>query len=66
MQLNPTFTQPVTEYKRTRCDYKRKIQVMFNRLFRKLMVNAVINLIVAAFRPIPILGAAIHIISMAI
>lgn len=39
---------------------------MFSRLIRKLLVNTVINLIVAAFRPIPILGTAIHIVALAI
>lgn len=39
---------------------------MFSRLIRKLLVNTVINLIVAAFKPIPILGTAIHIVALAI
>lgn len=39
---------------------------MFNRLFRKLLVKAVIDLIVTAFRPVPILGTAIHLIAMVI
>jgi hypothetical protein len=38
---------------------------MLNRIFRKLLVNAIIKLIVTAFSPVPVLGTAVHIIAWA-
>jgi hypothetical protein len=39
--------------------------IMLNRIFRKLLVNAIVKLIVTAFSPIPVVGTAIQIIAMA-
>ncbi len=39
---------------------------MLNRIFRKLLVNAVVGLIVVVLEPIPLIGAAAHILSFAL
>jgi hypothetical protein len=39
---------------------------MLNRIFRKLLINAIIKLVVTAFSPVPVLGTAVQLIAMAI
>ena len=44
----------------------RKEREMLNRLFAKLLVNAVVGLIAAILEPVPILGTAAQILSYAL
>ena len=39
---------------------------MFTRLLRKLLVSALVKLVCAALKPVPVLGAAAQIIAFAL
>ncbi len=39
---------------------------MFARILRKLLVNVVVNIITAAFEPVPLVGAVVKLLSLAI